>query len=636
MAVDSQALDRILIRVSKPARYTGGEWNSVVKDWDSTPLRVCVCFPDVYEIGMSNNALPIFYDLLNRPPDVLCERVFTPWPDMATALRQARLSLFSLETRHPLHEFDVLGFSLAYEQTYTNVLETLDLGGIPLLSQERDERHPLVVAGGHCALNPEPIADFVDVFGIGEGEDMLLDLVELVRRGKTQGWSRQELLRRCLAVPGLYVPRFYDVSYRADGTIASIKPNVPEAPARVVRQYMAQVPPVVTRPVVPNLGTIQDRAAIEIKRGCPRGCRFCQAGMITRPTRERSHEEILQAADELLQNTGYEELALLSLSSADFPGIDKLVAALAQRYGDQPLNISLPSLRIDAFSVELTDALSSGRGRKSGFTFAPEAGSARLREVINKAVPEEQIEAAARVAFKNGWQGIKLYFMIGLPTETEDDVLGILRLCRRLLAIGKEELGHRPRVKASVGVFVPKPHTPFQWMPQDSQERARQMYGLLRDSLKRAGAQFAWTEPEEAFIEAVLSRGDRRLGPAIRRAWELGCRFDSWSEHFQHQTWLRAFQETGVDPAFYAYRERALDEALPWDHIDCGVTKGYLRQEYARTLKGAEMALAAQTGDCRCDACNGCGLQKSDVVCQDKFAELILSKKEAAKVLAKV
>ncbi|MBI3953246.1 MAG: TIGR03960 family B12-binding radical SAM protein, partial [Chloroflexi bacterium] len=602
---------------------------------ERTPLRVALCFPDVYEIGMSNNALPIFYDLLNRQPDVLCERVFTPWPDMADALRQARLPLFSLETRYPLHAFDVLGFSLAYEQTYTNILETLDLGGIPLLSRDRDERHPLVIAGGHCALNPEPIADFIDVFGVGEGEDMMLAAVGLVRQAQAQGWSRQELLRRCLAVPGLYVPRFYEVSYQPDGTVAAIAPTVPEAPARVVRQYVPQVPPVVARPVVPNLQTIHDRAAIEIKRGCTRGCRFCQAGMITRPTRERSHEEILQGADELLRNTGYEELALLSLSSADFPGIDRLVAALAGRYQRQPLNISLPSLRIDALSVELTDALTSGRGKKSSFTFAPEAGSARLREVINKAVSEEQIEAAARLAFHKGWQGIKLYFMIGLPTESDDDVLGIWRLCQRLLAIGREELRHRPRIKASVGVFVPKPHTPFQWMPQDSFERARHKYGLLRDNLKRAGAQLAWTEPEEGLIEAVLSRGDRRLGRAIARAWELGCRFDSWSEHFHYERWLQALRESGLDPAFYACRERSRDEVLPWDHIDCGVTKGYLWQEHLRTARGAGQDAVHQTGDCRTDACNACGLQKSDAVCQGKFVQLIISKKEAGKVLVK-
>jgi len=592
----------ILPRVSRPARYTGGEWNSVVKDWERTPVKVALAYPDVYEVGMSNLGLAILYDILNRQPHVLAERVYAPWPDMEAWMRRSGLPLFSLETRHPLRQFDILGFSLQYELTFTNVLNMLDLAGIPLLAAERDEEHPLVIAGGSCAYNPEPMADFLDLFVIGEGEEVILELVETYREWKEAGGTKEELLRRLAQIEGVYVPSFYETSYRPDGTLAAVKPLVAEARPKVRKRIVPILPPPPTRPIVPYLEIVHDRAMVEIQRGCTRGCRFCQAGMIYRPVRERPLEEILQAVEGIFQSTGYEEVALVSLSSTDYTRIEELVRELASRYQDPPTSISLPSLRLDSFSVELAEITQSGR--KTGLTFAPEAGTARLREVINKGIAEEDLLRVAETAFSRGWHRIKLYFMIGLPTETLDDVAAIGGLVRKVRDIGRRYQGRRTEVAVSVATFVPKPHTPFQWVPLMEEKALRERHQLLQRAIRGRGLRLSWHDPQSTLLEAVFSRGDRRLGKVLLRAWELGARFDAWGEHFRFDLWQRAFAEAGLNPDFYARRERPLDELLPWDHIDTGVEKRFLIEEYRRALEGKPLP------DCR-TRCHACGVREA-------------------------
>lgn len=578
-------LDRILSRVSKPARYAGGEWNSVTKDWRGVRARLALAFPDVYEIGMSNFGLSILYELVNARPDFLAERVFAPWTDMEAEMRREGVALYSLESRRPLADFDVVGFSLGYELTYTNVLNMLDLGRIPLRAAERGDDHPLVIAGGAGAYNPEPLADFVDLFVVGDGEEVLLELLDAFAEassrppdGARSRFERQAFLRRAATIPGIYVPGFYRPVYNADGTLASLAPIVAEAAPSICRRLVTPLPPATVRPVVPNLNTVHDRGAIEIMRGCPGGCRFCQAGHNYRPVRLRSREEILQAADDLLANTGYEELALLSLSTGDYPHIDELVRALAERHPD--VNISLPSLRIDSFSVALAESV---QRRKTSLTFAPEAGTQRLRDVIRKRVTEDDLLRAVEAAYGSGWSTVKLYFMIGLPTETETDVRGIGDLARKARAIGRRLAGHRAQLHVSVASFIPKPHTPFQWAAQTGGEELAEKQRVLRASVGRE-AKLDWHDPETSFIEAALSRGDRRLGQVIERAWRLGCRFDAWDEHFRPDLWQQAAKEVGLDLAFYARRERSLDELLPWAHIQGGARPELLRREYAAAL----------------------------------------------------
>ncbi|MBI4296903.1 MAG: TIGR03960 family B12-binding radical SAM protein [Chloroflexi bacterium] len=599
-------LDDILPQVTRPARYTGGEWNSIVKDWDATEVRIALIYPDVYEIGMSNLAIPILYDILNRDPAILAERAFTPWVDMTAALRQAGRPLFSLESRRPLKDFDILGFSLGYELTYTNVLEMLDLAGIPLLASERGEEHPLIIAGGSETLNPEPMADFIDLFVVGEGEEALPELLELYRTWKRgAGRKKEEFLRAALSVPGVYVPRFYRVAYNPDGTLASFIPTLPEAPAQVQRRIVDPLPPPPIRPIVPYLQAVHDRATLEVQRGCPRGCRFCQAGIIYRPLRERPMEEVLQAAEELLANTGYEELSLVSLSTGDYPGIDRLVRELTRRYRQGPLSISLPSLRLDSFSVALAQTLP---GRRGGLTFAPEAGTGRLRQVLNKSLTDQDLTQAVETALQAGWTNLKFYFMMGLPTESEEDEAALVELARRLRRMAGEK-GHHLQLKVSLALFIPKPHTPFQWLPQLTPEEAQPRLERLRQGLRRAGAHLSWADPRSSQLEAVLARGDRRLGRAIYRAWRKGCVFDAWSEHLQPQKWQEALAEEGLDPTFYAHRARPLEELLPWAHIDIGVSPEFLKGEYEKALAGQE------TPDCRTGPCSLCGMQHWDKDC---------------------
>jgi len=608
----AKQLTKVLYQVTRPARYTGGEWNSIVKDWDKTPIRVALIYPDLYEIGMSNMALPILYEILNSQPDVLAERAYAPWPDMETLMRSEAIPLFSLESRRPLEEFDIIGFSLGYELTYTNVLNMLDLAQIPVLASERNDSHPLVIAGGSCALNPEPMADFIDLFVIGEGEEVLLELLDCFRNWQQEGKiaPKQDRLRQSATIPGIYVPSLYQVEYQAHGQIKSIKPAVPEASPTIQRRIVTKLPPPVTKPVIPYIEVVHDRGAVEIQRGCSHGCRFCQAGIIYRPVRERPQEEVLQAVGEIIANCGYNEVSLVSLSTSDYPYIDELVADIARQY--QGLTISLPSLYINSFSVELMDSLPSHK--KTGLTFAPEAGSERLRQIINKNVSEDELLNTAAAAFDRGWTGLKLYFMLGLPGETIEDVEGIINIVYRVRSLGKKAKGRTPQIRVNLSTFVPKPHTPFQWVAQESEQGLSAKHELLKQGLRRKGTRLSWQDPKVSLLEAVLSRGDRQVGKVIYNAWKLGCTFDSWDEHFNFEKWLQAFQEAGLEPDFYARRQRTLDEILPWSHIDVGVTTDFLKQEYQRAQERIE------TGDCRNGACNICGMERWQPACQQKLS----------------
>ncbi len=599
------SLEQLLYQVTKPARYTGGEWNSVVKNWQKTRIRIALAFPDVYEIGMSNLAMPILYRIWNSQPDVLAERVYAPWVDLEALLRQHHIPLFSLESKRPLKDFDVIGFSLGYELCYTNVVNMLDLAGIPPFSRQRDDSHPLIIAGGSCALNPEPVADFFDLFVIGEGEDLAVKLVEVFRAYRD---NKAALLRQAARLPGIYVPGLYHAEYREDGAFASLTPAAAEAKSKIERQIVTPLSYPVTNPVVPYIETVHDRGAIEIQRGCSRGCRFCQAGMIYRPVRELPQQAVISSVDDIIQSCGYNEVSLVSLSTGDYHHINELVARLSHKYYHANLSVSLPSLRLDTSSIDLIEALP--RKRKTTLTFAPEAGSERLRQAINKVVSDELILNTLAAAFEKGWMNIKLYFMIGLPTETLDDVKSIVELISKIGKAGKRAGNRSPRLRVSVSTFVPKPHTPCQWSTQEAEATLSVKQELLKQGLRRAGAHLSWQDPKISLLEATFSRGDRRLGNVIYKAWETGCKFDTWTEHFNYQSWLQAFRENGLDPAFYAHRERPLDEPLPWQHIDIGVSPTFLQKEYHN------IAQEKATPDCRYASCSACGLHHSQPACQ--------------------
>ncbi|MDD4335156.1 MAG: TIGR03960 family B12-binding radical SAM protein [Desulfotomaculaceae bacterium] len=597
-------LEHILSQVKKPARYTGGEWNSIRKDWDRTEIKTVFAFPDVYEVGMSHLGLHILYDIVNSRRDATMERVFAPWPDMAGQMRDNNLPLFALESQRPIKHFDIVAFTLQYEMSFSNILYMLDLAGIPLLSSQRNEGDPLVIAGGPCAFNPEPIADFIDLFVIGEGEDVINELLDLLLAGKQKKLKKNELLLKAVEIPGIYVPSFYEVSYGADGAFLGIRPAHPDVPERVTKRVVKDLDaaPFPLKPVVPITAAVHDRMMIEVFRGCTRGCRFCQAGIIYRPVREKKPETVLRQAAELVNNTGFDEVSLSSLSTSDYTPVLDVIKAITNEHAGRGVNVSLPSLRADQFSMELAREVQ--RVRRSSLTFAPEAGTQRLRDVINKGVTEDDLMGAAGAAFKEGWQAIKLYFMIGLPTETDDDVAGIARLAGEVLALGRKSGVPRKRLKVTVSVssFIPKPHTVFQWEPQELLGSLRSKQDALSSQTRERGLVLNYHDANLSFIEAVFARGDRRLGNVLIKAFELGCRFDGWSEYFNIKLWLEAFRLAGIDPEAYAYRRFSYDDPLPWSHIDTGVSRQYLVLEHKRAMAGAV------TPDCRSGNCPGCGL----------------------------
>jgi len=600
-------LEDILYNVSRPARYSGGEWNSRVKDWQSTRLRIALAFPDVYEIGMSNMAVPILYKIINDQPDVLAERVYAPWVDMEEQLRRNKVSLFSLETRHSLKDFDVIGFSLGYELTYTNVLNMLDLAGIPVFRDRRDDSSPIIIAGGSSALNPEPMSDFMDLFVMGEAEDVILKLLDVFRSFKG---DKKKLLEAATKLDGVYVPGFYEVAYKEDGIVDRVTPSNPAARLPVERQILASLPQPVTDPVVPHIRVVHDRGAVEIQRGCSRGCRFCQAGMIYRPVRELPQKRVMDAVDGLISNCGFNEISLVSLSTGDYDDISGLIGQISRKYNRDNLILSLPSLRLDSSSIELIESLP--HRRKTTLTFAPEAGTERLRQAINKKISEEDMFAAFTSAFEKGWFNLKLYFMVGLPTETMEDITGIVDFVSRTSKLGRKLRNRSPGLRVSVATFVPKPHTPCQWAAQNTEDELIPKHEALKQGLRRLGVHLSWQDTKTSQLEAALSRGDRRLGKVIHRAWEMGSRFDAWQECFNYDNWLKAFQENGLDPAFYANRQRPLDETLPWQHIDVGVAQSFLRKEYEAMYAGGG------TDDCRHGQCYGCGLQRRHSDCRKK------------------
>lgn len=604
--------DEILLKISQPARYIGGEVNMVKKDPSKVAVRFAMCFPDVYEIGMSHLGIQILYDMFNRRDDVYCERVYSPWMDLDPIMREQKIPLFAVESQDPIKNFDFLGITIQYEMCYTNILQVLELSQIPLHAEDRTEEDPIVIGGGPCTYNPEPIAPFFDLFYMGEGEVVYFDLIDRYKEIKARGGSRKEFLEQAAQIPGIYVPGFYDVTYKEDGTIEAMTPNNPHAPQTVSKQLVMDMSDTwyPEKPVVPYLRATQDRVVLEIMRGCIRGCRFCQAGMVYRPVRERSLEELKRLARTMLKSTGHEEISLSSLSSSDYTKLEGIVNFLIDEFDGKGVNVSLPSLRIDAFSLDVMSKVQDVK--KSSLTFAPEAGSQRLRNVINKGLTEENILNGSAEAFKGGWNRVKLYFMLGLPTETVEDMQGIAELSEKVAevyydTVPKEQRHGKVQVTASTSFFVPKPFTPFQWAPMCTKEqfleRASIVNHRMKEMLNKKSLRYNWHEADVTVLEGVLARGDRRVAAVIEEAYRKGAIYDSWSEYFNNDIWMKAFETCGVDIDFYTTRERSLDEVFPWDFIDAGVTKDFLKREWANAQ--AETV----TPNCRM-RCSGCGVRK--------------------------
>ena len=603
--------DDILMTVDKPARYIGNEVNSVMKDPESVDIRFAMCFPDVYEIGMSHLGIQILYDMFNRREDVWCERVYSPWIDLDKIMREQNIPLFALESQEPIKNFDFLGITIQYEMCYTNILQILDLSGMALKACDREETDPIVIGGGPCTYNPEPLAEFFDLFYIGEGETVYDQLLDVYKANKKNGGTKKEFLEKAAEIEGIYVPAFYTVTYKDDGTIDTFTPCNPHASAVIKKQVVmdmtrANYP---EKPVVPFIKATQDRVVLEIQRGCIRGCRFCQAGMLYRPTRERNVDKLKEYAYKMLKSTGHEEISLSSLSSSDYSQLEELVTFLIEEFKGKGINISLPSLRIDAFSLDVMGKVQDIR--KSSLTFAPEAGSQRMRNVINKGLTEEDILNGAGQAFEGGWSKVKLYFMLGLPTETEDDMKEIAvladKVARRYYEIPKDQRNGKCQITASSSFFIPKPFTPFQWARMYTNEeyiaRAAIVKHAFQDQLNRKSLKYNWHDAEVTVLEGVFARGDRRTGKVIEEAYRLGCLYDSWTETFDNDKWMQAFDNTGIDIGFYNLRERSLDEKFPWDFIDIGVTKDFLKREWKRAMNGEV------TPNCR-QQCSGCGVAK--------------------------
>lgn len=600
--------DEILMKIDKPARYIGNELNSVVKEKDAVDIRFVMCFPDVYEIGMSHLGIQILYDMLNKREDVWCERVYSPWPDLHAILKEKKIPLFSLESQQPVKDADFLGITIQYEMCYTNILQILDLSQIPIEAADRTKNDPIVIGGGPCTYNPEPIAEFFDLFYMGEGEISYDALLDLYKKMKQEGASRKEFLHEAAKIPGIYVPSLYEVSYKEDGTIAGFEPVYEDVPRTVTKQIVTDMTQAVypEKPIVPFIKATQDRVVLEIQRGCIRGCRFCQAGMVYRPTREKNVERLKKLAYQMLKSTGHEEISLSSLSSSDYSQLQELVTFLIEEFKGKGVNISLPSLRIDAFSLDVMGKVQDIK--KSSLTFAPEAGSQRLRDVINKGLTKEVILEGAGMAFEGGWNKVKLYFMLGLPTETEEDMKAIPELANdiavRYYEIPKDQRNGKCQITISTSFFVPKPFTPFQWAsmhdPEDYIACAKVVNDTVKEQLNRKSIKYNWHEADVTVLEGVLARGDRKVGSVIRTVYERGGIFDAWSEYFDYQRWLDAFTDCGVDMDFYTKRERSLDEVFPWDFIDTGVTKEFLKREWKNAMS------ENVTPNCRM-RCSGCG-----------------------------
>jgi len=595
--------DDILYRVEKPARYIGGEFNSYNKDKNAVDIRYAFCFPDVYEVGMSHLGTKILYYVLNERKDTFCERAFAPWPDMEKLMRESNIPLYALESKDSLSDFDFLGFTLQYEMSYTNILNMLDMAGIPVRASQRNENHPVVMCGGPCAYNPEPLYDIADIFVIGEGEEIINEILDLYKEYKTKG--KKEFLKAAAKIQGIYVPSLYEVTYKKDGTIDEFKPLYDDVPKKVKKRIIADLNDNIypDKLIVPYTEIVHDRIMLETFRGCTRGCRFCQAGMIYRPVREKNTSKLMEQVDDLIVNTGYEEVSLTSLSICDYSDIENLVNSVVMKYKDKNVGVTLPSLRIDSFSVDLIKEIQ--KVRKTGLTFAPEAGSQRMRDVINKGVNEEDLITSVRSAFESGWSTIKLYFMIGLPYEEIDDVKGIANLAEKVVEeyykVPKEIRNKGLKVTASTSIFVPKPFTPFQWAPQDTMESVREKINAIRSTIKSRAINYNWHESLVSYTEAIFARGDRRLCDVLVKAFEKGAKFDGWSEYFDFNIWEESLKECGVSGDFYSYRERSYEEVLPWDFIDIGVDKSYLISENDRAKT------ASLTPDCRL-GCTRCGV----------------------------